>query len=332
MDIAMKDVAKLSKDLYYNESKQYGEVSGDKVFRNLINDALGQEQGTKKIDYYAWQEHKNKVFQIISVAVDEVLPTILTDQLDSLAEVRNVGLGDEVVFSFEDDSLFRVGLVASGTRDLRRQELHGGSYTVETDWYGAKLFTELERFLAGHVNWRAWIDRIAKSFANQLQVMIADAFMGSYDDLRAARKHAGAFSTEELGEIARHVQVASGNKPVAVYGTRTALAQISEHAYESEGMKDAMNNVGYVGSVAGLDLVALPDAYKAGTEEFALDSNTLLVLPQNEKLVSIVLEGQPLMKEADGGNRNDMQIEFEYLKKLGVQVAQSSVYGMYRLG
>lgn len=328
--IDLKDVAKLSKDLYYDKNKQFGEVSGDQVFRNMIFDVLGAQPG-EAIDFYKWKENQNKVFEIVSIAVDSIVPTVLTNELDNLAEVRNLAIGDEAKFDFEDDSLFRVGLVASGDRDLRRQELHGGSFTVSTDWYGVKVYAEFEKFLAGHVNWRGYIDRIAKSFANHLQSKIAEAFVTSYDALRASRKQTGAFDKDELINIARHVRVASGGKQVAVYGSESALAKISDHALLSEKAKDQMNEIGRVGKIAGLDLIALPDAYKAGTEEFALDSDSLLILPVNEKLVSVVLEGQTLAQEVSSEKRNDMQIEFETLKKLGVQVAQAAVYGMYRM-
>lgn len=328
--INLKDVAKLSKDLYYDKNKHFGEVPGDQVIRNMVFDILGVESGST-IDYYKWQENKNKVFEVISVAVDAIVPTVLTNELDNLADVRNLAIGDEAKFDFEDDSLFRVGLVASGDRDLRRQELHGGSFTVATDWYGVKVYAEFEKFLAGHVNWRGYIDRIAKSFANHLQVKIAEAFVNSYDALRATRKQTGEFNRDELIAIARHVQVSSGGKKVAVYGSTSALAKISEHAQLSEKVKDEMNQLGYTGKLVGYDLIALPDAYKAGTEEFALDSDSLLILPQNEKIVSVVLEGQTIAHEVNSTSRNDMQIEFETMKKLGVQVAQSSVYGMYRM-
>lgn len=328
----MKDVAKLSHDLYYDKNLEFENgTSGEKVLRNLIFKAVGNEEGNNKIDFYKWQENKNKVFQIVSVAVDSVLPTVLTTELDSLAEVRNAGHGDQLVFNFEDDSLFRVGLVSAGNRDLRRQELIGGSYTVDTDWYGVKVFAELEKFLAGHINWRSYIDRVAKSFSNFVQGKIHEAFSLSYDALRATRRQQGAYDEDQLIELADHVSTSAGNKPVAVYGTRQALRKVSQGAYESDGMKDAMNSVGYLGTVAGLDLIALPNAYKPGTEEFALDKDTLLVLPQNEKIVSIVLEGQTLAQEITQDKRNDMQMEFETLKKLGVQVAQSAVYGMYKI-
>lgn len=321
----------LSIDLYNNKNLMYNDVSGDQAMRNMIAEALGQEEGTTAIDFYAWEENKNKVFQILSVAIDAVLPTILTNQLDSLADVRNVNTGDKPKFDIEDNSLLRVGLVASGTQDLKRQQLMGTSFTVDTDFYGAKVFAEFERFLAGEINWQSYVDRVALSFSNKMQTQIYDAFMQSYDALRSTRKVEGTYDEDKLVDLAELVSATAGGKKVSVYGTRSALRKISKGAVASDGMKDEINKVGYLGTVGGLDLIAIPQAFKAGKEEFALDNKTLLVLPQGEKIVSVVLEGQSIVSDKDPMTNNALQKEFLTLKKYGVQVAQLSVYGMYKL-
>ena len=324
------ELKKLSIDLYNDTNLMYNETSGDQALRNMISEALGGDTaGT--IDYYAWEENKNKVFQILAVAIDAVLPTILTNQFDTLADVRSVAIGDKPKFDIEDSSLLRVGLVAAGTQDLQRQELVGNSFTVETDWYGAKAYAELERFLAGEINWKSYINRVGLSFSNKMQHQIYDAFTQSYDGLRATRKESGTYSEDKLFELAELISTASGDKRVAVYGTRSALRAVSKGADMSSNMKDEANRVGYLGTVAGLDLIAIPQAFKAGKEDFALDNKSLLILPQGEKIVSIVLEGQAIVSDKDPMANNSMQKEFLTLKKYGLQVAQASVYGMYNL-
>lgn len=325
-----EDLKKLSLDLYNNKNLVYNETTGDEAMRKIISKAIGQEVGAP-IDYYAFEENKNKVFQILSVAIDAVLPVVLTNQFDSLADVRNVNFGDKPRFDIEDNSLLRVGMIASGTQDLTRQELFGTHFTVDTDWYGASIFAELERFLAGEINWQTMINRITASFENKMQGQIYDAFVKSYDGLRSTRKQTGTYDEDKLLEIADIVGIASGGKKVAVYGTPSALRAVSKESVASDGMKDQMNKVGYLGTVAGLDLIALPQVFKAGKEEFAIDNKTLLVLPQGEKIVSIVLEGQAIVKDESGDNRNDMQKEFKTMKRYGLQVAQLSTYGMYKM-
>lgn len=325
------DLKKLSVDLYENNNLVYNETSGQEAMRKVIAEASGQAEGTKAIDYYTWETNKVKVFQILSVAIDAVMPRILTNELDSLADVRNVAAGDKPRFTNADNSLLRVGMVGAGTQDLRRQELHGTDFTVDTDWYGAATYAEFERFLAGEIDWKALVDRVALSFANHMQVKIYDAFQSSYDGLRATRKVEGAYDEDKLVELAEMVSAAAGGAPTAIYGTRAALRQVSKGADLSSNMKDEMNKTGYLGTVGGLDLIAIPQAFKAGKDEFALDNKSLLVLPNKQKIVSVVLEGQAIVSDKDPLTNNSLQKEFLTLKKYGVQVAQASVYGMYKI-
>lgn len=308
----------------------FNEVSGDEAMRKIMAEALGIEVGDK-IGHYQWEENKLKVFQILSVAVDAVLPVILENQFDSLADVRSVALGDKPRFEIEDNSLLRVGVVAAGTQDLQRQELHGTSFTVDTDWYGAKVFTDFERFMAGNVNWQGLVDRIAKSFANKMQTQIYDAFAASYDSLRAVRKQTGSYDEDKMVQVAQHVGAAAGGRPVAVYGTLSALRKVAKGADLSGNMKDRIAKVGHLDNVGGIELIAIPQAYKSGQEKFAIDDNTLLFLPQGEKIVTVVLEGETIVSDVDPMTNTALQREFLTLKRYGVQVAKMSVYGMYKL-
>lgn len=100
----------------------------------------------------------------------------------------------------------------------------------------------------------------------------------------------------------------------------------------SDSMKEDMNRVGFIGNIGGTDLVLLPQAHKVGTDEFFVDDNMLLVVPAQEKLVKVVIEGEATMIEvADAGARNDQQMEYLIQKKLGVGVMQSAIYGMYKI-
>lgn len=327
-----KELAKLSRDLYYNKNLVYNEVSGNDAMRNLMFEALGVPVGTKGRDLKtAWDMNKPKVFQIIDVAVDAILPTIVKNQFDSLADFQNIQIGDVQRFTVKNHDLFRVATIASGTQDLRRQVLHNKNYTVQTDWYGIETYTEFEQFLAGNVDWADYINRVAESFANFIGEKIYKSFALSYDGVRANLKATGTFDIDTLINIARHVRATAGTDRVAVYGTTTALRQIGVGANMSDGMKDQMNKVGYLSTVSGLDLIAFPDAYKSGKQEFIVDEKALLVIPSNEKIVDVVTEGDSITNETEAVQHNALEMNFLTMKKLGIQVKQSSVYGFYKL-
>ena len=80
-----------------------------------------------------------------------------------------------------------------------------------------------------------------------------------------------------------------------------------------------------------MDFYAFPDAYKAGTEEFIVDEKALLIIPNGEKIVDVVYEGETYTEEKDNESNTAMQKDFLTMKQMGVQVKQASVYGFYKL-
>ena len=132
--VEKKDLQKLARDLYFNRNLEFDEVSGQDALRNAIKDALGG-----KYDVYSWQKHKYDVFEIISTAIDAVMPTLLTTQFDGIADIRTVALGKKPLFEVQDPRAIRVGRVAAGANDMRRQTITNKSFTIETEWFGAAV-------------------------------------------------------------------------------------------------------------------------------------------------------------------------------------------------
>ncbi|PWT35140.1 hypothetical protein DKZ29_06275 [Limosilactobacillus reuteri] len=316
---------KLARDVYFNPTFSAGEVSGQDALRNAIMDALGGEQTT-----YSWEKHKYDVFEIISTAIDAVMPTLLTNQFDGIADIRTVNLGDKPLFECESPEMIRVGRIAAGTNDMRRQTIVGSRFTIDTEWYGAAVYAEYDQFMAGDINWNKLVDRVAQGFINHIQSKIAEALTASYTTLGTDMKISGVATLDQIVKLAQRVQVKS-SKPVAVYGTKAALSKIAEMAnvqLYSGSMKDELNTNGFLGIVRGLKLIEIPQAFKANSDRFALDDTKVLILPEGEKIVGVVVEGNSRTVEPENTTRNDFQMGFETMEKLGVGVLQLKVYGM----
>ncbi|MEY8736426.1 hypothetical protein AB9M75_04045 [Lactobacillus sp. AN1001] len=329
--VKMADLKKVAREAYFRPNMTFGEdkVTGQDAMRNAIKDALGG-----KVNYYSWQENKNKVFEIISVAVDAITPTLLTDQFDQIADIRNASTNEKPLFKVNDPRMIRVGRIAAGSQDLRRQTITGKTFTIDTDWYGTEVYAEFEQFMAGDIDWNKLVDRVTEGFANHLQACMAEALTTAYTKLNASDKLSGKVTIDALVKLAQRIQVKSG-APVAIYGTKAALGKVAELAgvqLFSGTMKDEFNKIGYLGTVRGLELIEIPQAYKANTDEFALSDSDLLILPKGEKIIGVVMEGDSLTDTPDNMLRNDMQMSFVTLKKLGVQVMQMKVYGYANLG
>lgn len=327
MKAKMTGLQRLALDVYQGKSVKFNEVNGEEAIRNAINTAVGGE-----FNYKNFRNNKYDVFTILEEVLDVTLGVVITNQFDGLAEVKNVGVGERPSFRVEDPSLFRIARIAGGTNDLRRQKILNERFEVETDYFGAKIYSELETFIAGQVDWTSMINRLTLSFANDLGVQIYKAIADSYTALNAVYGVTGTYNEDKLFDVVQHVEARSGGRKAVIMGTKKALRKVSKELLMSDGMKEKFNQVGYIGDVLGTDLVLLPQAHKVGTDEFFVDDNMLLIVPQNEKLVKVVVEGEATMIEiADAGARNDQQMEYLIQKKLGVGVMQSAIYGMYKI-
>lgn len=324
----MNDLKNLARDLYFNRKLEFDGVSGQDALRNAIKDALGGEYNV-----YSWQKHKYDVFQIISTAIDAVMPTLLTDQFNNIADIRTVSLGDKPLFDVQDPRAIRVGRVAAGANDMRRQTITNKTFTIETEWYGTAVYAEFDQFMAGDIDWNSLVDRVAQAFVTHTQEKISEALTASYSMLGAKDKIEGKATLDGLVSLAQRIQVKS-NHPVAIYGTKAALSKIAELAgvnYYSGSMKDELNNNGYLNVVRGMKLIEIPQAFKVNTDEFALDDSKVLILPEGEKIIGVVMEGDSRTIEPENTTRNDLQMGFETQEKLGVSVLQMKVYGMASL-
>lgn len=323
----MTDLQRLALDVYQGKSVMFNEVNGEDAIRNAINLACGGE-----FNYKNFRSNKYDVFSIVEEVVDATLGLVITTQFDNLAEVKNVAVGERPSFRVEDPSLFRIARIAGGTNDLRRQKILNNRFEVETDYFGTKIYAELEMFVAGKVDWTSMINRLTLSFANDMGIRIYEAIAKSYTALNSTYGVKGTYNEDKLFDMIQHVEAKAGGRKAVIMGTKKALRKVSKDLVMSDGMKEKMNTVGYIGNIGGTDLVLLPQAHKVGSDEFFVSDDMLLVVPQSEKIVKVVIEGETQMIEvADAGTRNDQQMEYLVQKKFGVGAMQSAIYGIYQI-
>lgn len=326
----LKALKQLSIDI--NKKSLQGNFSykdANDMIRGAILDACGG-----KLDRYSLIDNKGAVFRVISEVMTPGLGELLVDAFDEFAEVREVDLGDSLEFEIKDNSLFRVARIAPGNRNIRRQKIYARKLVVETDKLGIKIYEDLDRFLAGRIDWAELTERVQLSYQTAISHRIYDAIYESYSDLDAPFQVNGNFDEELLLETIKHVEASTGEK-VGVFGTSTALAKISlDPNFMSDEMKNKINLLGHLGTFRGTDLFALPQGYKPGTKDFLVSDDFLLILPIGEKIVKLVLEGDVTVDDRGDGMsdaRNDEQIEFFLARNVGVGVLKADRYAIYRL-
>lgn len=322
----MEGLKKLSRDVYFGKVEEYTKAQGENAIRAKIEEAVGGE-----FNYKNFRKHKYDVFAILEEALEVAMGTVISNQFDRFAEVKDTAMGDKPEFEIKDRELYRVSRISAGNNDIRRQRNISRKLTMETDWYGVAIYEELEKFMAGNVDWADMINTVALSFVNHMGTKIYDAIFASYGSLSATYGINGALDEQKLLTLCSHVQAKTGKKP-AIFGTASMLNKLTTIGLTraSEGMKDQLNQFGYVGKFMSYDALELPQAHKPGTDAFAIDNNFLLVVPNDEKIVKVLLEGEAIMVEtADAGDRNDMQLEYQLQRKFGISILMANFYGIY---
>ena len=309
----------------YQENYTKGQTSD--AIRNALIEANG---GSNKINIKNFYRG-SQVYSLI----EELIPTIIDegfkdeDVIFSLVDYRNIADGDEQEFEIEGKSLFAVADAAAGIKGVRRQRIDESQrVTVKTSMKIARVYEELNRLLAGRISFDTFVDRLAKSFKQQI---LADAYkaidaiatntVGLNADYVVASNVAGA--EDKLLDLIAHIEAATG-KTARLYGTKAALRKVPNAVLSDEAKSD-LYNMGFNGN----DMVALRQVHKPGTTKFAMNDNKIFVIAGGDKPVKVVNEGEGLMLEGEAADNQDLTKEYVYGQPMGVGVACSEAMGVF---
>ena len=314
-----------------------GHVAGDysvndtqEALRKALVEANG---GSTKLDIKAIRDGRcNGVFAIIEELVNVIHEEGLKGDefFMNMVEDRNMSLGDTNKFHIERECLFAVADIAEGTQGVRRQRIEAGQdITINTQLRAIKIYEELNRVLAGRIDFNKFVDLVGKSFTKQELDATYDAFVGMFKNLKAPYTETGSFDEDKLLELIDHVEASTGETAVVV-GTRKALRKIKT-AVVSDSAKEEMYAMGHFGRFNGTELVAVKQRHKSGTDNFILDDNVLYVFAGDTKPIKRVTEGDVTMLMGTPMNNADMSQEFLMMKRTGIAVIFDRDFGVYNL-
>nr|DAK65435.1 MAG TPA: capsid protein [Caudoviricetes sp.] len=314
-----------------------GHVAGDysvndtqEALRKALVEANG---GSTKLDIKAIRDGRcNGVFAIIEELVNVIHEEGLKGDefFMNMVEDRNLSLGDTNKFHIERECLFAVADIAEGTQGVRRQRIEAGQdITINTQLRAIKIYEELNRILAGRIDFNKFVDLVGKSFTKQELDATYDAFVGMFKKLKTPYTETGSFDEDKLLELIDHIEASTGETAVVV-GTRKALRKIKT-AVVSDSAKEEMYAMGHFGRFNGTELVAVKQRHKSGTDDFILDDNVLYVFAGDTKPIKRVTEGDVTMLMGTPMNNADMSQEFLMMKRTGIAVIFDRDFGVYNL-
>ena len=324
----MNEIVKLAVDAYKGNVEKYSVQQSQDALRQALIEANNGKTTLNIRDI-----RDGKCVGLFSI-IEEILANTVIEGLQGdeffmqMVDFRNVAEGDQPKFLVEDSKLFVVAKAADGTQGIRRQRLSGVTEAViPTDMRYVRIYEELNRILAGRVDFNQMIAKVGESFRRQLlddiyalwvssttpAAVTGGAAMGSNVYFPVA----GSYNEGAMLTLIEHVEAAAGGKPATIIGTKMALRNLAE-SIQSDGAKDELHNMGYYGKFFGTPCVALPQRHKIGSTDFVLNDKILTVVAGDEKPLKVVYEGDPLVIMGDPLRNADLTQEYLYGEKYGV--------------
>ena len=323
------ELVRLAVDGYNGNVEKFSVKQSQEAIRQALIEANG---GDTKLDYKALRHGKGvEVFEII----EELIPVIINEGLVgdeffmNMVDYRNLALGDQNLFITENNDLFVVAEAAEGTQAIRRQRLGGKNETkIETRLHLVRIYEELNRILAGRVDFNVFVNKVAESFRKK---MLADVY-ALWSSATAADMGgtayfptAGSYNEDAMLDLVSHVEAAAGGKRATIVGTKKALRNLKE-SIQSDGAKEELHAMGYYGNFFGTPCVAIPQRHKVGfngypTQQdngFLLNDNILTVIAGDDKPLKVVREGDGIVHMGDPFDNMDLTQEYLYGERYGM--------------
>ena len=96
-----------------------------------------------------------------------------------------------------------------------------------------------------------------------------------------------------------------------IVGTQSALAKIKDATVVADADKGGRRRFGQVKVFEGVPCVKVPNYFDAEVGKFQIDPNKVLIVPADEELVFLKIEGGVSIYETPAERRDDLQSEMD---------------------
>ena len=239
------NIVKMAVDSYLGRPN--GNYSVSETQACLRDQLIELNGGSTKLDPRSFRKHP-ELYEVI----EEILTVTVNDGLQSdnpmynFVEEHNVALGDSTEFVIEGNGEFVVSEVAVGTKGLRRQRLLGNTVLpVATKAYGAKIYDELQRVLAGKIDLNEMINRLGAAFTKKMNAEILKVTTDAFSQLTTPWQVTGTFDGDKLIDLIDHVEAATGQRATLLTSKQGARAMAKAFNFSAHDAQDEIFGLGY---------------------------------------------------------------------------------------
>ena len=302
-------------------------------YEAALRDELRKIAGTRR----QFERNKYDVFDLLSEAMDEVLPQKVISTVGMFAETRQVPQGTRLEFTItrgkQRGRQFVTRATESGYYETFRLDRDRIDLTPKA--IGAAGIMDFERYLDGAENIADIYEVITDGIVDEIFRMIQECLLASWNATgRPAANKVAATNFDAVAMVKLCNTVAAYGAPVIYCSPQFAAEMVNAIVYNTEtkisdtDMQEVRDR-GYIGKFRGTPVVVLPQSFDDETNsKLTMNPSFAYVIPSGkEKLVKVGMEGESFFKEQD--NRDNSTVLQAY-KKVGVaMVGTPNYWGIY---
>lgn len=318
---------------YKNVPTKY---SVDETQSAIYNALIKANNGKKTLDIRDIRDGKcTGLFSIIEevLAQTEYIGIEQNPLFKEIVEYKSARLGDKNEFYVEDTSEFYVSMIAEGTQALKRQRMSGGRiFSPDIHKYGIKIYEELDRLLAGRVDFSQLIQKATNSFNTCRGELILNSFLQIpvTNPVNVISVTSDSYSEDDLLDLCINVENSarmydSNSVRPIIMGTKKALRNIAldPTTLAEQGKIDLYNN-GFYGKFRGYTCIEIPQTLRRNTLTGYLPDNVLWVISSlTEKPVKFYTEGDPFVVTGNPLNNADLSQDWLMEERFGCGIVLS---------
>lgn len=302
-------------------------------YEAALRDELRKIAGTRR----QFERNKYDVFDLLSEAMDEVLPQKVISTVGMFAETRQVPQGTRLEFTItrgkQRGRQFVTRATESGYYETFRLDRDRIDLTPKA--IGAAGIMDFERYLDGAENIADIYEVITDGIVDEIFRMIQECLLASWNATgRPAANKVAATNFDAVAMVKLCNTVAAYGAPVIYCSPQFAAEMVNAIVYNTEtkisdtDMQEVRDR-GYIGKFRGTPVVVLPQSFDDETNsKLTMNPSFAYVIPSGkEKLIKVGMEGESFFKEYD--NRDNSTVLQAY-KKVGVaMVGTPNYWGIY---
>lgn len=309
-------------------------VAGNELSLDAAKDVLREEMitftGGKDADYYAREAKLPLVFKLISEVVDEILPKNVDATIGRWAEVKSFKQGVKPIFRRKlgnrraaNTFVTRVGL--SGTYDVFR--LDSSEFEVVTNAFGGAAQIGLEEYLDNRVDFSELIAIILDGLENAVYKEVRSALERTSALMAPNTNNKAVVNGFNYDALVNLIQTArSYGNNVQILASYALASKFTNHpSFTSDADRIDMRNNGYIGKIAGANIIVLPNTYEDETNSRrTFQDRYAYILPTDggdSKIVKVAIEGQTIVEQ---WKNRDNSRELQAYKKFGVAMVSDA--------